>query len=155
MKKSLIVFLITSFSATVHAEKVTYNASTCNLKYGNAEIDFSRGVITNKSGNYDILYCSLPTIEGVNIEQVGINLYLSSIKDRQSSNCYATFYNAEAMSVLSTGSTESASEGYNYLTSKPNHFGSNKARGLLTCNVPGVLEGGQARFTSYTIEYVN
>jgi len=156
MNKTLLALLVLGASSYAQAEsnKDTYNASSCELKYGNAEIDYSKGTVTNRSPNYDILYCSIPMRSGVDVQDVSVNMYLSDMKERQSSNCFVTFYSSKSTAVLSNSKTSSAEAGLNLLATGSHFFGSEDARGVLTCNVPGVEEGGLVRYSSYSIEYL-
>jgi len=154
MKKTLTAIFVLTSSFVAQAETVTYNASSCHVKYGNAEKNYSLGVVENRSGDYDVLTCNLPIKSNRTVGEVNINVYADSTKVNSQSSCNISLLKHDAVSVLASGSTDRAENGKkNTLVADLNTplFGS--ARGRITCSIGAVEDGGLVRFTSYSVSY--
>ena len=153
MKKTLLAIMAIAPATFANAETVTFNASQCHVKYDNAQKIFNKGTIENRLGDYDVLYCDIALQSGKVIDQVNVNVYSSGVKSNSQSSCNVTFYHADANSVVASGKTERAENGRSVLSTQPLATLSDDVRGLLTCTIGGVEEGGLVRFSSYSVSY--
>lgn len=148
-----MIVLTTSFAS--QAETITYNASSCEVKYGNAEKKYDSGVIENRSGNYDVLSCGIPLQSDRTVEKVDVKLYALSTKENSGSNCHVTLYRDDSMGVIASADAGKADSGKNVLTADLNTILTAPARAVAKCSIGGVEEGGLVRFYSYSVTYAN
>ena len=153
MKKTLMAIFILTSSFVAQAETVTYNASSCNVKYGNSEKNHYLGVIENRSGDYDILTCDLPIESGRTVDEVSISVYSYLEKANSTTSCHVSLFNADSVSFIASEETNSAENYKSTLVAELNTTLADSARGVISCSVGGVDSGGLVSFTSYSVSY--
>lgn len=155
MKKTLLAMIVLSTSFASQAETITHNATSCEVKYGNAEKKFNSGVIENRSGNYDVLSCGIPLESNRTVENIKLKLYASSTKENSGSNCRVSLYRDDSMGVIASADAGKADSGLNVLTADLNTMLTEPARAVANCTIGGVEEGGLVRFYSYSVTYAD
>ncbi|CAH9068302.1 hypothetical protein PSECIP111951_04102 [Pseudoalteromonas holothuriae] len=95
MKKYVYAAALLTTAPFTFAETVIFSSANCHVKSDHAEVVYASGIVENRTGNYDQLYCNISVKKGKDIIEVGVNMYLLRKKSIHGARCIITFYQEE------------------------------------------------------------